>query len=684
MGKAPALAVLRKECEALGLSSAGNRAALEQRLACSELATQVPEKQSAKAKPQNDENESPALDAALLSALAKEAEVPVAKESRNRAPAAAVGKIRAALGISEGPRGPFADVMNFVKQGGEEPVKGPMITVRNGAFVVAEPEQEQAAPSHQGDSEQCNKSEADASPEKCTSAPLITIRNGAFCLPEPEQTAEPARAPEQVAEPACAPEQSASASVPEQAAPASAPVLPDANPEPEAAPVPEKKCKYCLERIPVSQLEEHREICGARLAAKAAESEAALELKRRDTEQSFAEEPEAVKKCKYCQGHVPVSQLAEHRETCAARLAAKATEEAEAPLVAASAEAESGPVPNELVRWDTGKSFAEPAAEVMKKCKHCAERIPVSQIKEHRERCGARAAAKSEPPALQRWGTDMTFFDDAAAETIDEAALAGLANCPVAALESQISTLAIATPKKGKAKKGDTIADLRAECEKLEVATTGARAVLVARLGWAKLEQAEFKIACTNAGLAEMERPAAVEKLVVLQKKGLVAPPGEDTKALTAPACPSYKRGAFAMAKDVHDSRRTYYVGLAKTERSSCVHCNKAIREGDWRIGKNSSSGFVSFFHTECFARAFGRAQEYDREYDIVNLLRELETSKGRWDIFEAKVMTAAIRNNPQRAARLLKAGLKRRKPGRKAKKALWDSDDEGQDGPLC
>jgi len=485
--------------------------------------------------------------------------------------------------------------------------------------------------------EQCNESaEADVSEEHCTtsSEPLITIRNGAFCLAEPE------------------PAESA------------APEIPVEKPEPEvAAPVPEKKCKYCLERIPVSKLEEHRESCGARLAAKAAESEAALELKRCDTEKSFAEEPEAVRKCKYCQEHVPVSQLDEHRETCTARLAAKAAPDER--LASAHVTEESEPV---LARRDTGNSFAEP--EVVKKC-----RVKKSEAK----------AAKSEAPApaLQRWGTDMTFFDDADAEPIDEAALAGLQNCPMAALESQISTLAIATPKKVKAKKGDTIADLRAECEQLEVATTGARAVLVARLGWAKLEQAEFKVACTNAGLAEMERPAAVEKLVVMQKKGLVAPPGEDTKAITAPTCPSYKRGAFAMAKDVHDSRRTYFVGLAKTERSSCVNCGKAIREGDWRIGKNSSSGFTSFYHTECFARAYGRAQEYDREYDVVNLLRELETSKGRWDIFEAKVMTAAVRNNPHRAARLLKAGLKRRKPGKKAKKALWDSDDEGQDCTL-
>jgi len=74
----------------------------------------------------------------------------------------------------------------------------------------------------------------------------------------------------------------------------------------------------------------------------------------------------------------------------------------------------------------------------------------------------------------------------------------------------------------------------------------------------------------------------------------------------------------------------------------------------------------------------YGKPQEYEREWDIVELLRELETSKGRWNIFEAKVMSAHSRPNARfKATKLLKAGLKRRKPAKKQKKALWDSDDE-------
>jgi hypothetical protein len=58
--------------------------------------------------------------------------------------------------------------------------------------------------------------------------------------------------------------------------------------------------------------------------------------------------------------------------------------------------------------------------------------------------------------------------------------------------------------------------------------------------------------------------------------------------------------------------------------------------------------------------------------------------------VFEQTVLSAQSKANPRYRAmkalkncRFLKTPMRTGKPARKAKKALWDSDDEAEDGPL-
>jgi len=204
----------------------------------------------------------------------------------------------------------------------------------------------------------------------------------------------------------------------------------------------------------------------------------------------------------------------------------------------------------------------------------------------------------------------------------------------------------------------------------------------------------ELRVICADAGVEMGEDlSATVEKLVLKQQKGELLPPAPENapveKKPLKPVPVYMLGGAFSRSVDCHDTRRTYFIARAKSDRSSCVHCQKSLREGDWRVGKNDKSGFASFYHPECFASAFGRGADKSFYSDaaIVDLLRELETSNGRWNVFEQQVFSAASKAKPRnRAMKALKANFLKtpiRKPVRKPKKALWDSDDEGVDEPL-
>lgn len=191
------------------------------------------------------------------------------------------------------------------------------------------------------------------------------------------------------------------------------------------------------------------------------------------------------------------------------------------------------------------------------------------------------------------------------------------------------------------------------------------------------------------------ELSATVEKLVRKQQKGEILPPAPENapapNAKPLKPVPAYMLGgAFSRSIDCHDTRRTYFIARAKSDRSSCVHCQKHLKEGEWRVGKNDKSGFTNWYHPECFAAAFGKGSDagFYSDSAIIDLLRELETSAGRMNLFEQRVLCAASKAKPRFGAQRALKGLgflktPLRKPVRKPKKALWDSDDEGENGPL-
>jgi hypothetical protein len=243
--------------------------------------------------------------------------------------------------------------------------------------------------------------------------------------------------------------------------------------------------------------------------------------------------------------------------------------------------------------------------------------------------------------------------------------------------------------------KTETVADLREQCKALGLKDAGSRYVLLARRAWAKVPLIELRVICADAGVKmEEDLSATVEKLVRKQQKGEILPPKPEeqpaVEKMPLKPVPAYMLGgAFSRSIDCHDSRRTYFIARAKSDRSNCVHCGKSLKEGDWRVGKNDKSGFTSWYHPECFATAFGRGSDSSFYSDsaIVDLLRELETSSGRWNVFEQKVLYGAGAAKPRfRAMKALKANFLKtpaRKPTKKPKKALWDSDDEGDEGVL-
>jgi hypothetical protein len=284
-----------------------------------------------------------------------------------------------------------------------------------------------------------------------------------------------------------------------------------------------------------------------------------------------------------------------------------------------------------------------------------------------------------------------TMFDDAEDEVEDDDALACIASMKISDTPFKTSK----TPgKKEKSKpKTETVADLREQCKELGLKEEGSRYVLAARRAWAKVPLIELRVICADAGVEMGEDlSATVEKLVRKQQKGEILPPApENVPVQTKPLkpVPAYMLGgAFSRSIDCHDSRRTYFIARAKSDRSSCVHCQKNLKEGEWRIGKNDKSGFTSWYHPECFVAAFGKgADAFYSDSAIIDLLRELETSNGRWNLFEQRVLNASTKAKPRyRAVKALKAGFlktpMRGKSVKKPKKALWDSDDEG-DGLL-
>ena len=295
-----------------------------------------------------------------------------------------------------------------------------------------------------------------------------------------------------------------------------------------------------------------------------------------------------------------------------------------------------------------------------------------------------------------------TMFEEAEDEVEDDDALACIASMKISDTPFKDVAALANTPakdKKSKSKpKAETVADLREQCKALGLKEEGSRYVLAARRAWAQVPLVELRVICAGASI-EMEEDlsATVEKLVRKQQKGELLPPAPDTAPVEKKPLkpvPAYMLGgAFSRSIDCHDTRRTYFIARAKSDRSSCVHCQKSLREGEWRVGKNDKSGFAGFYHPECFASAFGRGTDagFYSDQAIVDLLRELETSKGRMNMFEQTVFCAASKARPRyRAMKAVKAALKSstfrtpmRKPVRKAKKALWDSDDEGDNGPL-
>merc|ERR1719281_2255784 len=248
--------------------------------------------------------------------------------------------------------------------------------------------------------------------------------------------------------------------------------------------------------------------------------------------------------------------------------------------------------------------------------------------------------------------------------------------------------------KKSKSKpKAETVADLREQCKALGLKEEGSRYVLAARRAWAQVPLVELRVICAGASI-EMEEDlsATVEKLVRKQQKGELLPPAPDTAPVEKKPLkpvPAYMLGgAFSRSIDCHDTRRTYFIARAKSDRSAYVHCQKSLKEGEWRIGKKDKSGFASFYHPECFAAAFGRGSDagFYSDAAIIDLLRELETSNGRMNLFEQRVLAAASMAKPRyHAQKAVRSFLKTpmRKSVKKAKKALWDSDDEGDNGPL-
>merc|ERR1712118_269846 len=214
---------------------------------------------------------------------------------------------------------------------------------------------------------------------------------------------------------------------------------------------------------------------------------------------------------------------------------------------------------------------------------------------------------------------------------------------------------------------GETVADLREQCKELGLKEEGSRYVLAARRAWAKVPLIELRVICADAGVEMGEDlSATVEKLVRKQQKGEILSPKTEEETLVPykplKPVPAYMLGgAFSRSIDCHDSRRTYFIARAKSDRSACVHCQKNLREGEWRIGKNDKSWFTSWYHPECFAAAFGRGADagFYSDAAIIDLLRELETSNGRWNLFEQRVLCAQSKAKPRYGAmKALKAGF--------------------------
>merc|ERR1719262_1417832 len=278
------------------------------------------------------------------------------------------------------------------------------------------------------------------------------------------------------------------------------------------------------------------------------------------------------------------------------------------------------------------------------------------------------------------------MFEEAEDEVEDDDALACIASMKISDTPFKDVAALANTPakdKKSKSKpKAETVADLREQCKALGLKEEGSRYVLAARRAWAQVPLVELRVICAGASI-EMEEDlsATVEKLVRKQQKGELLPPAPENAPIEKKPLkpvPAYMMGgAFSRSIDCHDTRRTYFIARAKSDRSQCVHCGKNLREGDWRVGKNDKSGFASFYHPECFAGAFGKGADagFYSDAAIIDLLRELETSNGRWNLFEQRVLCAQSKSKPRYGAvKALKAGFLKtpiRKPFRKPKKAL-------------
>jgi hypothetical protein len=284
-----------------------------------------------------------------------------------------------------------------------------------------------------------------------------------------------------------------------------------------------------------------------------------------------------------------------------------------------------------------------------------------------------------------------TMFDDAEDEVEDDAALACIASLKIS--DTPFKNAKTPAKEKKSKPKTETVADLREQCKALGVKEDGSRYVLAARRAWATVPLIELRVICADAGVEMGEDiSATVEKLVRKQQKGEILPPAPENLPIQnkpLKPVPAYMLGgAFSRSIDCHDSRRTYFIARAKSDRSSCIHCGKNLKEGEWRVGKNDKSGFTSWYHPECFASCFGRGKDagFYSDSAIIDLLRELETSNGRMNLFEQRVLAAASKAKPRyHAQKAVRSFLKTpmRKSVKKAKKSLWDSDDEGDNGPL-
>jgi len=340
------------------------------------------------------------------------------------------------------------------------------------------------------------------------------------------------------------------------------------------------------------------------------------------------------------------------------------------PVAQAPALAELPPATGDAPTFNFGQAFATPST-------------PASP-----ERCTAVAVAQ-EPKApdaedlFAGEGEDDPLLDSLAALKLSTPLKERNNNAPaIAAVPEKKPARSTAASKAASA-----LEALRKECTALGVRSDGPKGLLLARKAWAELSSMELRLTTMNLETPlPTERSAMVEQLVALQQAGKLAPPMSCDENVVVPKAgvpvEASARGVFARWTEGQDPRRAYFLGRAKTDRSSCTRCGQPIELNEWRVGQNAKSniGFVSWYHTSCFSTCFGRPDRtYEREAEVVALLQELETAAGRWDLFEAKLLDSKC--NRFRAAKALRAGLKKPSRARVAKKkGLWDSDDEAEE----